>query len=113
MPYDIQLDTNMQRIVDDVLDAERPLVESMRQRLGNVYARAVRLAPVKTGQYKRSLRFDDGRLSAGGQIEMGITASVPYAWYINRGYTVRTTIFEPADRAAELVLKDTADRWGS
>jgi hypothetical protein len=111
MPWDIRLDTDVNAIVNNVLDAERPLVDSMRRRLGNVYARAVRLAPVKTGKYKRSLGFTVG-LTAGGEIEARITADVPYAWYINRGYTVRTTIFEPANRAADLVLKDTADRWG-
>lgn len=111
MGWDVQLDTDMRALAARVLDAERPLVDSLHKRLGAVADRAVRLAPVKTGQFKRSIARAL-TLSPIGEVVGSIVATVPYAWYINRGFTVKKLIFEPAERAAEQALQDTADQWG-
>ena len=111
MPADVRLDTDMDALVRELFEIERPLVDALDYRLGLVFDRAVRLSPVKTGKFQGSFRYRR-TLDGAGNLLREIVNSDPKSWYVHRGKVIRELVFAAGEDAASRVLDDTADRWG-
>ena len=107
--YGIVIDTGVPaRLTGGVLQTERRVASSMRRRLGNVYNRALRFWPVKSGFSKSQFYFRGPKRVVGGVgVEIGVDA-----WYAGMipSQPHRRLLFTPVEGAAtDRLLRDIGD----
>lgn len=108
--WTMAIDTDLGALLED-LEVDRPLLASMKRRLGNVYNRAGRVWPVRSGFSQNSLYFR-GPIVRGPEIVVELGCEAWYALVIP-SQPGQDLLMKPTDHGTDLILRDTADLWGT